>query len=136
MTKSEIMEILPHRDNMLLVEEVNLEGNISVGKYTIKGDEYFLQGHFPNNPVVPGVILCEMMGQAACLLIDTQGFTPYFTGIKNIKFKQKVVPGDTFISKCELIKKMDVFYIIKAAGYVNDKLCCQGELSFAVIKYV
>ena len=138
MTKSEIMKILPHRDNMLLVEEVNLEGDVSVGKYTIKGDEYFLQGHFPNNPVVPGVILCEMMGQAACLLItgDTENCTPYFTGMKNVKFKQKVVPGDTFISKCELIKKMGVFYIIKAMGYVSDKLCCQGEFSFAVIKDV
>ena len=70
MNQEEIKKILPHRDNMLLVEEAEkIDDVTSKGRYTIKGDEFFLQGHFPGNPVVPGVILCEMMGQslAACL---------------------------------------------------------------------
>ena len=66
MNQEEIKKIIPHRDNMLLVEEAEvIDEKTSKGKITIKGDEFFLRGHFPGNPVVPGVILCEMMAQAS-----------------------------------------------------------------------
>ena len=136
MNRDEIKNILPHREPMLLVDEVEITDDVAVGKYTVIGDEYFLQGHFPGNPVVPGVILCEMMAQASCLLVQEEGgkFTPYFTGLNNVKFKNKVIPGDTIIFKGQKIAQKGPFYFVKSNGYVNDKLCVSGELSFAVVK--
>lgn len=135
MNREEIKNLLPHREPMLLVDEVWIKDRTAYGRYTVKGNEFFLQGHFPGSPVVPGVILCEMMGQSACLLVEESGdFKPYFTGMDKVKFKRKVLPGDTIEFKCEIINKKGAFYFIKGQGYVNNRQAVCGELSFAVIK--
>jgi len=136
MNREKIKNILPHREPMLLVDEVELVDDMAVGKYTVKGDEFFLQGHYPGNPVVPGVVLCEMMAQSSCLLVQLDGekFTPYFTGLNNVKFKGKVIPGDTITFKSNKTAQKGPFYFIKSEGFVNNKLCVTGELSFAVVK--
>jgi len=131
------MQILPHRPPMLLLDSGKLVDGVSICEYIIRGDEFFLQGHYPGNPIVPGVIQCEIMAQASCLLIEKNdtilNYTPYFTGMNNVKFKKKVIPGDCIIIKSELVRQKGMFYFVKSAGYINDELCCSADISFALV---
>ena len=97
MNRDEIKKLLPHREPMLLLDETTPEGDEARGRYTVRGDEWFVQGHFPGNPVVPGVVLCEMIGQNCAVLIGDKllGKTPFFTGMNKVKFRHTVRPGDT-----------------------------------------
>ncbi len=137
MDRSEIMNILPHRDDMLLIDEAYVEDGVAHGKKLIRGDEFFLNGHFPGNPIVPGVILCEIMAQSTCVLLaDEAGgkdVTTLFTALNNVKFKSPVKPGDTFETECKITRKKSVFYFCEGKGYVDGKLCVSGEFSFAVV---
>lgn len=135
MNIEEIKKILPHRDNMLLLDEVNSDGETALGKKYIKGDEWFLQGHFPQNPVVPGVILCEILAQSVCVCLDGKiqdGKLPLFTGLEKVKFKRPVKPGDLFETKCQITRIKEPFYFAKGEGFVDGKLCVRAEFSFAV----
>ena len=95
MNQEEIKKILPHRDHMLLIDEAELREGKAYGKKTIRGDEFFLQGHFPGNPVVPGVILCEILGQSACVLLsgEAEGITPFFTGLDKVRVTTPYTQG-------------------------------------------
>lgn len=136
MNREELKSILPHRDAMLLLDEAdNLDGEAH-GKYLIKGDEFFLQGHFPGNPIVPGVIQCEILAQTACVLLQdkmTEGKIGMYTGLKNVKFKSPVKPGDLFETKVRITRSSGPFYFAEGEGYVGDRLCVKGEFSFAVV---
>ena len=138
MTREEIKGIIPHRDNMLLVDEaVVSEDGVAKGKYTVKGDEWFLQGHFPGNPVVPGVILCEILAQSTCVLLSgkcTGDSLPFFTGLDKVKFRNPVVPGDIFETECEIKGNKGPFYFASGKGTVNGKICVTCEFSFAIVK--
>lgn len=138
MNQEEIKNILPHRAPMLLVDEANLlDETTAEGFYHVRGDEFFLQGHFPGNPVVPGVILCEIMAQTCCVLMGNQDpeatVTPYYTGLNNVKFKSPVKPGDTIRMECTLQRVKKPFYFAKGTGTVDGKVCLTGEFSFALL---
>lgn len=135
MNREEIKNILPHRDDMLLLDEVELIDNIAHGKKKINGDEFFLRGHFPGKPVVPGVILCEILAQSVCVCLGDSlksDELPFFTGLDKVKFKKPVLPGDVFETECEITKIREPFYFAKGKGFVDGKLCVSAEFSFAV----
>jgi 3-hydroxyacyl-[acyl-carrier-protein] dehydratase len=136
MNREEIKQIIPHREPMLLVDETEIvDENTAHGKLQIHGDEWFLQGHFPGNPVVPGVILCESMAQASSVIVadKARGTTPYFAALSNVRFKNKVFPGDLLESVCKLVRTKGSFYFVEAKGYVQGKLCVTADFSFALV---
>ncbi len=136
MNREEIKDVLPHREPMLLVDEVlpNADGTVT-GYYTVRGDEFFLQGHFPNNPIVPGVILCEMAAQCSCLIVaeEIKGKTVVYAGMNDVRFKKPVLVGDTVAFTCKPIKKIRNFYFMSAEGRVDGKTVLKGEFSFAAV---
>ena len=137
MDREEIKNVIPHRDNMLLVDEVESIDGVAYGKYKVRDDEFFLKGHFPNNPIVPGVILCEILAQSACVLLQNAigpGEIPVYTGLDQVRFRNVVKPGDLIETRCEITRKKVPFYFAKGKAMVNGKVCVTAEFSFAVTK--
>lgn len=135
MNKEEIMKILPHREDMLLLDEVESKDGEAIGKYYVRGDEFFLRGHFPDNPIVPGVILCEILAQSCCVLLTDQmseGKTPVYTGLNHVKFRNPVRPKDTIVTNCHIKRAKHPFYFAEGTVTVDGKLCVSAEFSFAI----
>lgn len=129
------MKILPHRDDMLLLDDAEYVNGEAVGHYIVRGDEFFLRGHFPDNPIVPGVILCEILAQSACVLMKdniTEEKLPVYTGLNNVKFRSPVRPGDKIETRCKIKRAKHPFYFAEGTVVVDGKLCVSAEFSFAI----
>ncbi len=137
MDRDEIKKILPHREPMLLIDEVNLnEDGSATGYYKVRGDEFFLQGHFPGNPIVPGVIQCEMMAQSACAMFQDRikdGCLPVYTGLDKIRFRGMIKPGDLIKIDTKLLRSSHPMYVLHGEVTVEGKKCMSGDFSFAIV---
>ena len=138
LTTKEIMDIIPHRHPFLLVDTVEeMEPGVrAVGKKCVTYDEYYFRGHFPEEPVMPGVLIIEALAQTGAVAIlsepEFQGKTAYFAGINSAKFKQKVLPGDTLMLETTIIKRKGPIGVGQATAYVDGKIACSAELTFAI----
>ena len=140
LTNKEIREILPHRYPFLLVDKViELEpGKRAVGIKNVSANEPFFQGHFPDYPIMPGVLIVEALAQiagiAVAVIAENKGKLGVFAGIDSLKFKNQVVPGDVLTLEAEiLLSKMGVTKA-KVKATVDGKLAAEGEIKFAMTK--
>ncbi len=138
LSAKEIMEIIPHRQPFMLLDTIEelTPGIKAVAKKCVSYNEPFFQGHFPTEPVMPGVLIIEALAQAGAVAIlsleKNKGKTAYFAAIKGAKFKKKVVPGDVLLLETEIIKSKGSIGIGRATATVEGKTVVQAELTFAL----
>ena len=138
LTAKEIMEIIPHRQPFMLIDTIEeMEPGVrAVAKKCVSYNEPFFQGHFPGEPVMPGVLIVEALAQTGAVAIlslpENKGKTAYFAAINSAKFKKKVIPGDVLMLKTEIIKVKGPMGIGKATATVDGKVAVQAELTFAI----
>lgn len=138
LTTKEIMEIIPHRQPFLLIDTIEeLEpGKRAVGKKCVSYNEPYFAGHFPTEPVMPGVLVLEALAQVGAVAIlsceEFKGKTAYFGGVKSAKFKKKIVPGDVLTLELEIIKQKGPIGVGSATAYVDGKAAVVAELTFAI----
>lgn len=137
-TAKEIMDIIPHRYPFLLIDTIEeLEPGVrAVGKKCVTMNEPYFQGHFPGNPVMPGVLIIEALAQVGAVALLSQpewkGHIAYFAGIDKAKFRQKVLPGDVLQLETTIYKMKGAVGVGKAVATVNGKMVAEAELTFAI----
>ncbi len=137
---SQIMEIIPHRQPFMLLDTIEeLEpGRRALAHKCVSYNEPFFAGHFPKEPVMPGVLIVEAMAQAGAVAVLSQpemkGRTAYFAGIRDAKFKQKVRPGDVLALDVEIVKVKGPLGIGRGTACVDGKLAASAEIMFSIGK--
>lgn len=142
LTNVDIQKILPHKYPMLLVDKVIEleEGKRIVAIKNVTVNEPFFQGHFPKNPIMPGVLITESLAQTGAIMLlsmpENKGKLGVFTGINNFKFRRQVVPGDTLKLEAELLMYRHRMGKANVKATVEGEVAAMGEISFAVIDNV
>ena len=137
-TTKELLEILPHRQPMLLIDTLEeLEpGKRAVGKKCVSYNEPYFAGHFPGVPVMPGVLIVEALAQVGAAVMlscpEFKGKLVYFGGIEHCRFRKKVVPGDVLMLEVEMIRQKGSLGVGKATATVDGKTAVTAELTFAI----
>ena len=140
LSSEEILGLLPHRFPFALVDKVieHVPGKKAVALKNVTINEPQFQGHFPDRPLMPGVLIVESMAQVGGIIVTQMPDLPkglfVFAGINNVKFRRPVVPGDQLIITCELLSiKRKRFGKVKGEAHVDGKLVCSGELMFSLV---
>lgn len=139
LNKEQIKEIIPQREPFLMIDEVEqyIPGESCTAYKNIKEEEYYFKGHFPGNPIMPGVLMVEALAQTGAVAIlsmeENKGRNALFGGINNLKFKKQVLPGDRLKLEVKIIKKKGPIGIGEAIATVDGKIAVKGELTFAIV---
>ncbi len=135
----DIMKTIPHRYPMLLVDKIlYADEKKVVGRKCVTMNEHFFQGHYPDHPVMPGVLIVESLAQTGAMLVNyyienLNDKVPYFVKIDKVKFRKPVLPGDVLTNECVLKENKGNFFLLECKAYVEEKVVCEGELTAAVV---
>lgn len=137
--KEEIEKIIPQRDPFLMIDEVEeyKPGESAIAYKHVNENEWYFKGHFPENPIMPGVLITESLAQTGAVAIlskeENKGKNALFGGIDKMKFKKMVVPGDTIKLEVKIIKQKGPIGVGEAIATVDGKVVAKGELTFAIV---
>ena len=139
LNKEEIEKIIPQRAPFLMIDKVEeyIPGESCIAYKEVREEEYYFKGHFPGNPIMPGVLIVESLAQTGAVAIlsmeENKGKNALFGGIDKLRFKKQVVPGDTLKLEVKIIKKKGPIGIGEAIATVDGKVAAKGELTFALV---
>ena len=137
--KEQIKEIIPQREPFLMIDEVEeyIPGESAIAYKNVRNEEWYFKGHFPGNPIMPGVLITEALAQTGAVAIlsmqENKGKNALFGGIDKMKFKKMVLPGDRLKLEVKIIKRKGPIGVGEAIATVNGVIAAKGELTFAVV---
>lgn len=139
LNKEEIKNIIPQRDPFLMIDEVEeyVPGESAIAYKNVNEQEWYFKGHFPDNPIMPGVLITESLAQTGAVAIlsmeENKGKNALFGGIDKMKFKRKVVPGDRLKLEVKIIKRKGPIGVGEAIATIDENIVAKGELTFALV---
>ena len=139
LNKEEIKKVIPQRDPFLMIDEVEnfIPGESAIAYKNVNIEEWYFKGHFPGNPIMPGVLIAESLAQTGAVAIlsvdENKGKNALFGGIDKMRFKRQVVPGDRLKLEVKIIKRKGPIGVGEAIASVDGKVAAKGELTFALV---